>query len=61
MECKDKTAQSVSEVTCVLIETLWNVKICKHKLRWSQDMVLIETLWNVKIYILVENAGSKQY
>ena len=40
---------------CVLIETLWNVKIDKTKYNELTAGVLIETLWNVKIRRLYDN------
>ena len=47
MECKFLVLVSVSLLSAVLIETLWNVNLAL-KMTWDiKSVVLIETLWNV--------------
>ena len=50
VECKERQRKPHGIYSLVLIETLWNVKLC-HILEvvGLQVLVLIETLWNVKI------------
>ena len=47
VECKFLVLVSVSLLSAVLIETLWNVNLAL-KMTWDiKSVVLIETLWNV--------------
>ena len=50
VECKVKIAPPNARRPCVLIETLWNVKIYTSQQTIYCVSVLIETLWNVKTY-----------
>ena len=47
----------LSLTLCVLIETLWNVKLETEIQKENEEKVLIETLWNVK----TEEAAPIEY
>ena len=48
LECKEMNSIRYTNVPDVLIETYWNVKHGRRRLRLRTDRVLIETYWNVK-------------
>ena len=52
MECKEVQFAEIMGVSRVLIETLWNVKICFFRSSVVVQSVLIETLWNVKMLLI---------
>ena len=52
MECKYLTNIYEQGWVVELIDTLWNVNICKGLNIHLQDIELIDTLWNVNAYCL---------
>ena len=60
MECKESRSRKDVAVWEVLIETLWNVKICRILMLYRRSSVLIETLWNVKEAAQLNEKGQPE-
>ena len=61
VECKADRGRRAAYFFYVLIETLWNVKSLRMRIKNGMGLVLIETLWNVKEDVVYLGPNINEY
>ena len=61
LEFKARTADKISRINFVLIESDWNLKPLLILLNVNRRKVLIESDWNLKLYRIVLYGSTIQY